>query len=57
MLGALAATAGSYAALIAINRIVGIGPVDAGQLHLFDGERLAWRTIRIPADPACPACA
>lgn len=57
VLGALAATAGSYAALIAINRIVGIGPVDAGRLHLFDGERLAWRTIRIPADPACPACA
>ena len=57
VLGALAATAGSYAALIAINRIVGIGPVDAGRLHLFDGERLAWRTIRIPADPACPDCA
>jgi adenylyltransferase/sulfurtransferase len=56
VLGALAATAGSYAALVALNRIVGVGPVEAGLLHLLDGERLSWRTIRIPADPACPTC-
>ena len=56
VLGALAASAGSHAALIAINRIVGIGPVEPGLLHLLDGERLAWRAIRIPADPACPTC-
>ncbi len=56
VLGALAASAGSYAALVAINRIVGIGPVERGLVHLLDGERLAWRAIRIPPDPACPTC-
>jgi adenylyltransferase/sulfurtransferase len=55
VLGALTATVGSFAALLAINSIVGIGDY-IGMLHLFDGEKLAWRTIRIPADPACRAC-
>ena len=57
VLGALTATAGAFAALMAINRIAGVGPVEPTQLHLFDGEQLNWRTIRIPADPACPVCA
>jgi hypothetical protein len=35
---------------------LGIGEVAAGFLHLFDGEKLSWRTIRIPADPVCKAC-
>lgn len=56
VLGALAATVGSFAALLAINTIVGIGEVLAGQLHLFDGEKLSWRTMRIPAEPSCRAC-
>jgi adenylyltransferase/sulfurtransferase len=56
VLGALAASAGSFAALLAINAIVGIGDDPAGKIHLFDGERLAWRSIRIPADPSCKAC-
>jgi adenylyltransferase/sulfurtransferase len=56
VLGALAATAGSFAALLAINAIVGIGDDRAGKIHLFDGERLEWRSIRIPPDPACKAC-
>jgi molybdopterin/thiamine biosynthesis adenylyltransferase len=56
VLGALAATAGSFAALVAINRIVGVGPSQAGQLHLFNGETLQWRAIRIPPDPACTVC-
>jgi len=57
VLGALTATVGSFAALLAINAIVGVGSDQAGQLHLFDGERLAWRRIRIPPDPSCKACA
>jgi len=57
VLGALTATVGSFAALLAINAIAGIGPERAGQLHLFDGEALSWRAIRIPADPGCRACA
>ena len=56
VLGALTATVGSFAALLAINRIVGIGDDQAGKLHLFDGEKLEWRTIRIPPDPKCRAC-
>jgi adenylyltransferase/sulfurtransferase len=42
VLGPLAATAGSFAALMAVN--------------LFDGASLSWRQIRIPADPGCKAC-
>jgi molybdopterin-synthase adenylyltransferase len=56
VLGALTGTIGSFAALLAINSILGIGGEHAGQLHLFDGEKLNWRTIRIPADPGCRAC-
>jgi len=56
VLGALTATVGSFAALLAINFIVGIGDEQASRLHLFDGERLLWRAITIPADPRCRAC-
>jgi adenylyltransferase/sulfurtransferase len=56
VLGALTGAVGSFAALLAINTIVGVGEQQAGHLHLFDGERLSWRGIRIPADPACRAC-
>jgi adenylyltransferase/sulfurtransferase len=57
VLGALTATVGGFAALLAINAIVGIGQDQAGKVHLFDGEKLSWRAIAIPADPACKACA
>ena len=56
VLGALTATVGSFAALLAVNTIAGVGDDQSGQLHLFDGEKLSWRAIRIPADPACRAC-
>ena len=56
VLGALTGTVGSFGALLAINAIVGIGDDQAGKLHLFDGEKLEWRTITIPADPGCRAC-
>jgi adenylyltransferase/sulfurtransferase len=56
VLGALTATVGSFAALLAINSIAGVGEEQTGTLHLFDGEKLDWRAIRIPADPACRAC-
>jgi molybdopterin-synthase adenylyltransferase len=57
VLGALTASVGSFAALLAVNTIIGIGADQNGQLHLFDGEALSWRSIRIPADPGCRACA
>ena len=56
VLGALTGTVGNFAALHAINFVVGIGEDPAGKLHLFDGETLSWREIRIPADPGCRAC-
>jgi adenylyltransferase/sulfurtransferase len=56
VLGALTGTVGSFAALLAINAIVGVGEEQAGKLHLFDGEKLEWRAIRIPPDPRCRAC-
>ena len=56
VLGALTVTVGGFAALMAIRALVGIGEDMAGTLHLFDGLNLAWRKIRIPADPACRTC-
>jgi molybdopterin-synthase adenylyltransferase len=56
VLGALTATVGSLAALLAINRIVGAGSDQVGKLHLFNGEKLEWRAIRIPPDPRCKSC-
>ena len=56
VLGALTGTVGNFAALLAINFVVGIGEDPAGKLHLFYGETLSWREIRIPADPGCRAC-
>ncbi|MFL6769998.1 MAG: HesA/MoeB/ThiF family protein [Sphingomicrobium sp.] len=56
VLGALPGTVGNFAALMAIKAIVGIGGDPAGTVHLFDGEKLEWRAIRIPPEPACKAC-
>jgi molybdopterin/thiamine biosynthesis adenylyltransferase len=56
VLGALTATVGGFAALLAIDAIADVGEEQSGKLHLFDGEKLEWRAIRIPADPACRAC-
>lgn len=56
VLGALTAAVGGFAALLAVNCIVGIGDDPAGNLHLFSGESLDWRTIYIPPDPNCRAC-
>jgi adenylyltransferase/sulfurtransferase len=56
VLGALAATVGGFAALLAIDMIVGVGGDAGGKVHLFDGEKLSWRTIAIPADLSCRAC-
>jgi molybdopterin/thiamine biosynthesis adenylyltransferase len=56
VLGALTATVGSFAALLAINSIIGIGPDPHAKLFLLDGEKLIWRTIAVPADSACSAC-
>jgi len=56
VLGALTATVGSFAALLSINALTGTGDDQAGKLHLFDGEKLVWRTITIPQDEGCRTC-
>jgi adenylyltransferase/sulfurtransferase len=56
VVGALTATAGGFAALLAIHAIVGMARDSAGMLHLLDGADLQWRKIRVPADPRCRSC-
>jgi len=56
VLGALTGTVGNFAALMAIRAIVGIGEDAAGKLFLFDGAKLEWRTMLLPADPGCSVC-
>jgi adenylyltransferase/sulfurtransferase len=56
VLGALTATVGGFAALMAIRATVGIGEDVAGSLFLFDGAALDWRKIRLPKDPNCRTC-
>lgn len=55
VLGALTLTIGSFAAMLAIRAIAGMGD-DAGKLQLLDADTLGWRAIRLPADPACRTC-
>ena len=56
VLGALSATVGSFAALMAIRALTKVGDDAAGQLFLFDGSKLEWRTMRLPKDTACRTC-
>jgi molybdopterin/thiamine biosynthesis adenylyltransferase len=56
VLGALTGAVGGFAALLALWAVLGNASEKAGLLHLFDGEKLSWRTIKIPADRACRTC-
>lgn len=56
VLGAMVGLMGSFAAMEAIRVIAGFGDDQAGKLHIFDGLKPEMRTIRLPKDPACPAC-
>jgi len=57
LLGALTGVMGSLAALEAIRAIVPFGEDSAGKLLIADLLNLRFRTISLPADPACTACA
>ncbi|MCH4150701.1 MAG: HesA/MoeB/ThiF family protein [Sphingobium sp.] len=57
VLGALTGVMGSLAALEAIRAIVPFGEDSAGKLLIADLLNLRFRTISLPADPACTACA
>ncbi|HJV40514.1 molybdopterin-synthase adenylyltransferase MoeB [Caulobacter sp.] len=57
VVGALAGVIGSMMALEAIKLIVGAGEPLSGRLLIYDALAAEARTVRIGADPACPACA
>lgn len=56
VVGALAGVIGSMMALEAIKLIVGAGQPLSGRLLIYDALAAETRTVRIGADPACPAC-
>jgi molybdopterin/thiamine biosynthesis adenylyltransferase len=55
--GALAGVAGSLAALAAIKAITGAGEDPTGEILMLDALTWRVRTVRLDADPECPACA
>ena len=52
----LTGSIGALQAAEAIKLLCGMGESLAGRLQLFDALRAEWRTVRVPKDPACPAC-
>jgi molybdopterin/thiamine biosynthesis adenylyltransferase len=56
VVGALAGVVGSMMAMEAVKLIAGAGEPLNGRLWLYDGLDGESRTVRVPADPACPVC-
>ena len=56
VVGALAGVIGSMMALEAIKRLTGAGTPLTGRLMVYDGLSGEARTLKVGADPACPAC-
>jgi len=56
VVGALAGIIGSMMALEAIKQITGAGETLASRLFVYDGISAEARTVRLSADPDCPAC-
>jgi len=57
VLGAMTGVIGSLAALEAIRALVPFGDDPAGKLLLVDALAFRFRTLALPKDPGCPACA
>lgn len=57
VLGALTGVLGSLGALEAIRAIAPFGEDGAGKLVLIDALAMRFRTLTLPKDPGCPACA
>ncbi|WP_313808312.1 HesA/MoeB/ThiF family protein [Sphingobium sp.] len=57
VIGALTGVMGSLAALEVIRALVPFGEDMAGRLLLADLLSMRFRTVAVPKDPACPACA
>ena len=56
VVGALAGVIGSMMALEAIKLITSAGDSLTGRLLIYDALAAETRTVRVGADPACPAC-
>lgn len=56
VLGAVAGVLGTLQALEVLKELLSIGDSLAGRLLILDGLTFRSRTIRLPADPACPGC-
>ena len=56
VVGALAGVIGSMMALEAVKLITGAGEPLSGRLLIYDGLAGEARTVRLGADPHCPAC-
>lgn len=57
VIGALTGAMGSLAALDVIRALVPFGADMAGRLLIADLLSMRFRTLDVPKDPACPACA
>ena len=56
VLAPLVGIVGSIQATEAIKVLTGLGEPLTGRLLLLDAAVMEWRSLRIPADPACPIC-
>ena len=56
VLGAVTGVMGTLQAAEAIKEILGIGEGLSGRLLVWDALGARFQTIRLPKDPACPAC-
>jgi adenylyltransferase/sulfurtransferase len=56
VLGVLPGLVGTIQATEALKIILGIGDSLVGRLLLVDALSMSFRTVRVPRDPACPAC-
>ncbi|MCE7795752.1 HesA/MoeB/ThiF family protein [Sphingobium sufflavum] len=57
IVGAVTGTIGSMAALEVVRALVPFGEAAIGQMLIADFMANRFRTVRVSADPACPACA
>jgi bacteriocin biosynthesis cyclodehydratase domain-containing protein len=56
VVGALAGVIGAMMALETVKLIAGAGEPLVGRLLIYDALSAETRTVRVPADPACPVC-
>ncbi len=56
VLAPIVGVTGSIQAVEAIKVLLGLGEDLSGQLLLFDALTMDWRKLKLPKDPACPAC-